>query len=172
MLHPFPSPINGSEVNAVNARDLHGFLEVGKDFSTWFKERVCQYGFEPRRDFEVFDSPVLGNQTGRGGDRRTKDYMISIDMAKELCMVERNEKGKEARQYFIECERQAKPILRAESSPMSRQLTRDEAQANMRLSGLFTEKEIQFLLNAPGLDALRYLMGDGPMSDMAEESQP
>src|SRR5690606_17518660 len=96
--------IGGEAVQTVNARDLHGFLEVGKDFSTWIKDRIDQYDFVENQDFVC--SPVSGSE-GRGGHNR-KDYHLSIDMAKELSMVERNHKGKEARQYFIECERQAK----------------------------------------------------------------
>ena len=98
--------IGGEEVNAVNARELHAFLEVGKDFSTWIKDRIKKYGFDEGVDFAKFDSPVSGNQ--RGGDRRSIEYYISLSMAKELCMVERNEKGKQARLYFIECEKIAK----------------------------------------------------------------
>jgi phage anti-repressor protein/phage antirepressor YoqD-like protein len=101
------SDIGGQRVNSVNARDLHGFLEVGKDFSTWIKNRIDQYGFEQEKDYVLIDSPELGNQSGRGGDRRSKDYYLSLDMAKELSMVERNDRGKQARQYFIECERRA-----------------------------------------------------------------
>lgn len=96
--------IGGEAVQTVNARDLHGFLEVGKDFSTWIKDRIDQYDFVENQDFVC--SPVSGSE-GRGGHNR-KDYHLSIDMAKELSMVERNHKGKEARQYFIECERRAK----------------------------------------------------------------
>ncbi|MCV6610134.1 MAG: antA/AntB antirepressor family protein [Amphritea sp.] len=97
--------INGEAVNTVNARDLHAFLGVARDLSTWLSKQVATYGFELNRDYvEVF------HQTGENssGGRPRKDYHISLDMAKELSMVERTEKGKEARQYFIEMERQAK----------------------------------------------------------------
>ena len=92
-------------VATVNARDLHAFLEVGKVFSEWIKDRIAQYGFVEGQDYAV-EVPVPENQTGRGGDRRSRDYHISLDMAKELAMVERNEKGREARKYFIQCEKQ------------------------------------------------------------------
>lgn len=100
------SIIGGNSIQTVSARDLYSFLEVGKDFSTWIKNRIDQYGFIEYQDY-VIDSPVLGNQIGRGGDRRSRDYFVTLDMAKELSMVERNLKGKQARQYFIECERRA-----------------------------------------------------------------
>src|SRR5699024_2063235 len=81
----------GSEiVQTVNGRDLHHFLEVGKDFSTWIKDRVSQYGFSENTDYIVF--PEIG-ENSKGG-RPSKEYAVSIDMAKELAMVERNEKGK------------------------------------------------------------------------------
>ena len=95
--------INGNAVNTVNARELHAFLEVGKDFSTWLKDRIEQYNFIEHQDFSI--CPETGEKSGRG--RPAKEYYLSLDMAKELAMVERNEKGKQARQYFIECERRA-----------------------------------------------------------------
>lgn len=93
--------VGGVHINAVNARDLHGALGCGADFSTWMKERIDQYGFVAGRDFEVFHQTVVNH---RGG-RPAKEYALSLDMAKELAMVERSQKGKEVRTYFIECER-------------------------------------------------------------------
>ncbi|MCO5072130.1 MAG: antA/AntB antirepressor family protein [Rhizobiaceae bacterium] len=91
-------------VQTVNARDLHAFLRVGKDFSNWIKDRIDQYGFTENVDYVVFAE--IG-ENSRGG-RPAKEYALTLDMAKELSMVERNEQGKKARQYFIECERVAK----------------------------------------------------------------
>jgi phage anti-repressor protein len=93
--------IGGQNIHTANARDLHAFLEVGKDFSNWIKDRIDQYDFSEHQDFEVFTE--IG-ENPKGG-RPAKEYAISIDMAKELSMVERNSKGKQARRYFIECER-------------------------------------------------------------------
>ena len=81
--------LTGVEVQSVNARDLHVFLESGKDFATWMKDRITQYGFIENEDYEVFAE--IGNNPS--GGRPAKEYMISLDMAKELSMVERNEKG-------------------------------------------------------------------------------
>jgi anti-repressor protein len=82
----------------VNARELHAFLEVGKDFSTWIKGRIEQYDFVENEDYVVTKSiPQNGGSV--------IDYHISLDMAKELAMVQRNDKGKQARRYFIECEK-------------------------------------------------------------------
>lgn len=89
---------------AVSARELHQFLEVGRDFSNWIKDRIEDYGFVENQDFVVF---AKFGENSNGG-RPLKEYAISIDMAKELSMVERNEKGKLARLYFIEMEKKAK----------------------------------------------------------------
>ena len=98
--------IGDGTIQTVNARDLHAFLEVGKDFSTWIKGRIEQYSFVEHHDFVAFDAAP---QTGGAGNRGHRvEYAISLDMAKELAMVERNDKGKQARLYFIECERRAK----------------------------------------------------------------
>ncbi len=102
-------------VPTVNARDLHAFLEVGKRFATWITDRIEQYEFVENQDF-VIGFPNSGNQSGRGGDRRTKEYHLTIDMAKELSMIERTPKGKEARQYFIACEKAYRQISSDETS--------------------------------------------------------
>lgn len=96
-------------IDAVAARELHAFLEVGKDFTSWMKDRIEQYGFIDGQDFAVFTG--LGENL-KGG-RPSKEYVITLDMAKELAMVERNDKGKQARQYFIECERKLKSAVPA-----------------------------------------------------------
>lgn len=84
---------------AVNARELHQFLESKQDFSTWIKGRIEKFGFAENMDFEVFNKNMENPQ----GGRPMIEYALSIDMAKELSMVENNEKGRLARKYFIEC---------------------------------------------------------------------
>lgn len=81
----------------VSARELYDFLEVKRDFTTWCKQ-MFDYGFVDGFDF----TPILGKSTG---GRPSIDYGLSIDCAKEISMLQRSEKGKEARQYFIECEK-------------------------------------------------------------------
>jgi anti-repressor protein len=89
---------------SVNARDLHDFLENGDHFSTWIKERIQQFGFIEGTDFQSYSAPA---EKPTGG-RPSKEYALSLDMAKELSMVERNENGRRARQYFIACENKLK----------------------------------------------------------------
>ena len=104
-----PGNIGGVMVSLVSAKKLHEFLCVGRDFTTWIKGRISQYGFTAGVDFTVVENlsaPVSGSAKYR--QQIAHDYLITIDMGKELAMVERNEKGREVRRYFINCERQAK----------------------------------------------------------------
>ncbi len=102
--------IGQQKINTVNARDLHVFLEAKKDFSSWIKDRIEKYGFQEGVDYVTISrSPIQGS----GNRGASIDYHLTLDMAKELSMVERNEKGKQARLYFLECERvaQQQPTL-------------------------------------------------------------
>nr|DAK77298.1 MAG TPA: antirepressor protein [Caudoviricetes sp.] len=91
---------NGNQ--AVSARDLHKFLEITERFSSWF-ERMLQYGFIENQDFTSAKSFTLVNN---GAQREIDDYALTLDCAKEISMIQRSKKGKEAREYFIECEKQ------------------------------------------------------------------
>lgn len=88
-----------------DARKLHEFLQVQSKFADWIKNRINEYGFIENQDFLV--SKILETKnSGRGGNRKAvSEYHITLDMAKELAMVERNEQGRAARRYFIECEK-------------------------------------------------------------------
>jgi len=85
-------------VQAVDARELHQWLEVQTQFKDWIKRRIDEYGFIDGQDF-------CSNLSESTGGRPSTEYLISLDMAKELSMVEKTAKGKEARQYFIACEK-------------------------------------------------------------------
>ena len=98
---------NGQTVQTTNSRDLHEFLGVKSAFNDWINRRIKDYEFQEGLDFTIIATQE--KVAMRGGHNR-KDYYISLDMAKELSMVERTEKGKEARQYFIQCERLAKRV--------------------------------------------------------------
>ncbi|MEH8098011.1 antA/AntB antirepressor family protein [Gallibacterium anatis] len=95
----FNGTIQNTHIQLCNARELHHFLEVGKDYSNWIKNRITDYGFTENEDYIIVTERTLG--------RPRKEYHITLDMGKELAMVERNEKGRQVRKYFIECERKA-----------------------------------------------------------------
>lgn len=91
--------------NKVSGRELHDFLEVGRDFTNWMKQMIG-YGFNEHADYEVYAK----NGENPSGGRPSVDYSMTIDMAKEICMIQRTDKGKQARQYFIECEKRLKAV--------------------------------------------------------------
>ncbi|HCB8520654.1 TPA: antA/AntB antirepressor family protein [Escherichia coli] len=97
----FNGTISNETALLVNARDLHTFLDVGKRFASWIVERIAEYGFVENQDFMIISQ--VREKIGRG--RPAKDYHLTLDTAKELAMVERNEKGRQVRLYFIECEK-------------------------------------------------------------------
>jgi len=141
--------IGGQVIEAVNARELHSFLEVKAHFKDWISRRIAEYDFQDGQDFCSFLSK------SPNGGRPSKEYHLSLDMAKELSMVERNEKGKQARQYFIECERKAKQVP---SDPM--QALSDPATMRgllLSYSEKVLELESQVTEQAPKVDAYQRL---------------
>ncbi|WP_455466412.1 antA/AntB antirepressor family protein [Bartonella sp. B39] len=115
--------IDQKSVQTVSARELYTFLEVNSNFRDWIKNRIKEYGFLENKDFISF-AKILAkpntfqeNQDSMSftqkrvkpkGGRPSMEYHLTLDMAKELSMVERNEKGRQARRYFIECEKKLK----------------------------------------------------------------
>lgn len=96
-----PVSYDNPERPTVSGRELHEFLQVDSNYTTWFK-RMCEYGFTEGEDYV----PILENRSdGLAGKPRT-DHQLTIPMAKELCMIQRNERGKQARQYFLAIEAQ------------------------------------------------------------------
>ena len=89
---------------AVSARELHEFLEVETEYRHWFP-RMCEYGFTQGVDFNPFKNDRVRFEGNRTVTRTIDDAAITIDMAKEICMLQRTEKGKQARQYFLQLER-------------------------------------------------------------------
>lgn len=131
---------NGKQ--AVSARELHHFLESKQDFSNWIKNRIEKYGLVENQDYSLLNNFI--EQTGRGGHNRI-EYALTIDAAKELAMVEGNEKGKQARQYFIECEKQLnKPKTQVELLLQSAQLL-----AEMERKQLALENRIEAIEQRP-----------------------
>lgn len=96
-------------IQAVNARELHAFLQNKRQFSDWIRQRISEYDFVENKDFVCLSQNCETQRAdGQRGVATRKEYYITLDMAKELSMVERNEQGKQARRYFIECEKRLK----------------------------------------------------------------
>ncbi|EFN3274405.1 antA/AntB antirepressor family protein, partial [Escherichia coli] len=123
----------------VSAKALHKALGVGKDFSTWITDRISEYDFTIGHDYSVHKtiSPNLGKspngvayrkikQSGRPG----KDYLLSVGMAKELAMIERNDQGRAIRRYFIQCEEELQRSVPEIAARYLRQLKARISAAN------------------------------------------
>ena len=98
--------IGGEAQPCIDARTLHQWLESGERFADWIKKRIKTYGFIENEDFSCL-SVITETQTrsGRKGKSKQVDYLLTLDVAKELSMVENNEQGRMARRYFINCEK-------------------------------------------------------------------
>ena len=95
---------NGNQV--VSARELHDFLEVKTDFTNWCK-RMFEYGFEEQKDYVI----LAKNGENKLSKSNPIDYALTLDTAKEISMLQRTEKGKQARKYFIEAEKKLKSVI-------------------------------------------------------------
>lgn len=93
--------LNDNHEPVVSGRQLHEALGVNSNYTTWF-DRMTDYGFTLNQDYVLLSN--FGNQTGRGGHNRV-DHIIKLDMAKEIAMIQRTERGKQVRQYFIQVEK-------------------------------------------------------------------
>lgn len=113
---------------AVGARDLHEGLEVKTRFDIWF-DRMCEYGFEENQDFILVVQKCTTNNPKNPTTER-KDYAITLDMAKEISMIQRNEVGKKFRQYFIECEKELN-----KAKYKQKKLTREDELALLIING-------------------------------------
>ena len=92
---------NGS---LVDARELHTFLESKRQFANWIKDRIDRYGYKEGVDFFTSNKIVIRENSKRQGASKLKEYHLTIDTAKEIAMIENNQKGREARLYFIKAE--------------------------------------------------------------------
>lgn len=93
-----------AEQPTVSARDLHEALEINTRFNDWFS-RMAEYGFENGVDFNLLKNEKVRLEGNREVKRDIMDCQISVDMAKQICMIQRSEKGKQYRQYFIDLEK-------------------------------------------------------------------
>lgn len=135
---------------AVNARHLYAWLEIGRDFSNWMKDQIIRCDLVENQDFEVFAKSGVNPQ----GGRPSTEYALSIEAAKEISMMSQTDKGKQARRYFIECERIAKNpiqaltrkelalmIVKAEEEKERLQL--ENKQQQIEITSLTSKTEIQ-----------------------------
>lgn len=105
-IQTFSGVIANQTTLLVNARELHERLQISTRFDIWIQRRISEYNFVENLDF--IERSTLNN---RGFFKtETKDYHLTLDMAKELCMLERSELGRQARRYFIEQEKEAKRL--------------------------------------------------------------
>ena len=125
----FNGLIQNQPVQLCNARELHAFLEIKNKYADWIKDRINEYGFIQDEDYLVI--------TERTNGRPRKEYHITLDMGKELGMVERNERGRQIRKYFIRCERTLKALQQAQ------QLALPEPE---KFTFEFTEHDLQQLV--------------------------
>ena len=121
-------------IQAVSARELHAFLQVQTKFADWVRSRIADYDFVENQDFVwVSENSETQRADGQRGIITRKEYYITLDMAKELSMVERNEQGKEARRYFIECEKRLKGSMTRLSYAQALRAYADEVEAKEKL---------------------------------------
>lgn len=121
-------------IQAVSARELHVFLQNKRQFSDWIRQRISEYDFVENKDFVcVSQNCETQRADGQRGVTARKEYYVTLDMAKELSMVERNEQGKEARRYFIECEKRLKGSMTRLSYAQALRAYADEVEAREKL---------------------------------------
>ncbi len=118
----FAGKIADTSSQLVDGRELHAFLESKQHFADWIKDRISDYQFMQDIDFRVIHN-FMKDDTAFGGKRKIIDYHLTLDMAKELSMVERNAKGREARRYFIECEKRLHAGFSEFLSPITQPIT-------------------------------------------------
>ena len=151
--------LNGDSITAVNARDLWKFLESKQDFSTWIKRRIEKYDFIEGQDYLLHKFV----EQLPSGAKHCIEYLISLDMAKELAMVENNERGRQARQYFIEVEKRFRhagnlvEVIRAALTPIIRE--NEQYRARLELARNFLPNGNPGDLNRAGLPKNKFRRG-------------
>jgi phage anti-repressor protein len=160
-------PINENNGNqAVNARNLHLFLEVGRDFTNWMKDQIERCDLVENQDYEVFAEK---GENPKGG-RPSKEYALSINAAKEISMMSQTEKGKQARRYFIACEEKLKevaikgyiPPQRQEQFTISQKFEAAEAAARfLNLNNIGKVRMAKAILDPLGIPVPEYLASSG-----------
>lgn len=122
----FTGSLQNQPVQLVNARELHKILQSKQEFSNWIKNRISEYNFTENLDFIGVDNIIITEAGFFGKREKTiKDYHLTLDMAKELCMLERSEIGRKVRRHFIQAEQialQELPRLVEENKALKREL--------------------------------------------------
>lgn len=150
------SVVDGQEVQTVNARDLHAFLKVKSRFNDWINHRIRDFKFVENVDFVSFTKKVKKPT----GGRPAIEIHATIEMAKQLCMIERTDRGREARLYFLECEKIAQ-----EKKYLSLPNFTDPAQAARAWA---IEYEQRQAAENKALQLTRQIEADKPKVDLAE----
>lgn len=155
----------GNDQPTVSARELHEFLEVGTAYKDWFP-RMCEYGFERGRDFNPLKNEQVRFEGNRTVKRTVDDAEITIDMAKELCMLQRNERGKLARQYFLQLERD----WNSPEKVMARALQIAEKKISTLTADL-SRKQVENTIMAPKADYFDELVERNTLTNFRETAK-
>ena len=147
-----------NETPTVSGRDLHEALEVKTAYKDWFP-RMCEYGFEEEKDF----CSILSESTG---GRPSTDHQLTIEMAKEICMLQRNEKGRQCRQYFIAVEKQ----WNTPEAVMARALRMAEETIN-RLSSTVSKLTVSNQIMQPKADYFDELVDRNLLTNFRETAK-
>jgi anti-repressor protein len=127
----------GDSINAVDARELHRALEVGRDFSNWIKSRIADLDLAEGADFEKLNASASPNLASAN----RVDYVIGLDAAKHIAMAERNDAGRRVRSYFIEIEKRARNPIAALNDPTTlRKLLLDNVEKVLALEAKVEEQ--------------------------------
>lgn len=121
-----------NENNKIDGRELHEFLQIETPFKKWIDRMIADYGFAESTDFWT----KLSESTG---GRPAMEYELSISMAKEISMIQRTERGKQARLYFIECEKRAKELSKPKTTA---ELLVEHAQAYLEQERRMAQIEV------------------------------
>lgn len=157
----------------VSGRELWEALEVGSNYTTWFN-RMCEYGFKENEDFKTC-FPKLESET-HGGQNKT-DHLLTLDMAKEICMIQRTPQGRKFRKYFIEVEKEYRnncfnyqqltdrverleKLLTQQAQPTTKLVTMSKTQQIIANSDLISSEKIIYSIIAYNCNSYDYFISD------------
>jgi len=126
--------IGAENINSVDAKTIYEFLEIKTAYTTWIQRVIEKYDFIENQDF-------ISNLKESNGGRPSKDFIVSMDMAKELCLIENNPKGKETRKYFIQAEKQSQKVLT--TSEQIALIAQGHQEIDQRLATLEATKRLE-----------------------------